>query len=255
MRCSNTLTTGSAVSFNQALREHPTFSPPKNSHRAGLNPHGTAGCGGPRLSQHGFTATLVVAMGPWWSRWLEDKGGGGYYLLLIRYSAFCCFSPEATTDLCSWRTHGGGGGMLLQMGTPTPSRDANRGQNWEGVVYTSWWPNIPTPACPTGVMGAVIAVGSKAAGCHHVKPGWEGVQVHAWTWFLPSLFWGGLGAKLGSSPRPVSYCRSLWLSPGLKPLLSLHAQGGPPWPTSSWGILLQEMDNPGDGSPRVPPAP
>lgn len=169
----------------------------------------------------------------------------GFLLLLSRGD----HGPLQLED--TWR----GGGMLLQMGTPTPSRDPNRGQNWEGVVYTSWWPNIPTPACPTGVMGAVIAVGSKAAGCHHVKPGWEGVQVHAWTWFLPSLFWGGLGAKLGSSPRPVSHCRSLWLSPGLKPLLSLHAQGGPPWPTSSWGILLQEMDNPGDGSPRVPPAP
>lgn len=188
---------------------------------------------------------------PWWWQW--GHGGPAGWRTREGVATTSCLSGTRLSAASLQRRPrtsaagghmAGGGGMLLQMGTPTPSRDPNRGQNWEGVVYTSWWPNIPTPACPTGVMGAVIAVGSKAAGCHHVKPGWEGVQVHAWTWFLPSLFWGGLGAKLGSSPPPsVSLQKSL-AKPWLKtPPISA---------CSGWSTLAHQLlghPPPGDGQP------
>jgi len=67
-----------------------------------------------------------VAMGPWWSHWLEDKGCGwllpladpvlGFLLLLPRGD----HGPLQLED--TWW-----GGMLLQMGTPTASRDPGWG--------------------------------------------------------------------------------------------------------------------------------
>lgn len=70
-----------------------------------------------------------------------------------------------------------------------------------------------------------------------------------------NLLGGSDEAKLGSSHPRVSLQKALatsWLS-----LLSLHAQGGPPWTTSSCNTLLQERDIPGDreDSPRVLLAP
>lgn len=109
------------------------------------------GTAGPVQPPNSPGAALYPPRGPWShggpAGWRTRRGGSN--LLLIRYSAFCCFSPEATTDLCSCRTHGGC--VLLLMGTLTPSRGRAQGESW--WVCTSW-----LPRCPSGLREAVTAV-------------------------------------------------------------------------------------------------
>lgn len=124
------------------------------------------------------------------------------YLLLILYSAFCCFSPEATTE--RWSCGGHGEGMLPPSGSPPKQGPPFGTRLWcldqksppkvsPRVMLPPWWPR--------NALGAT-------------RPGREFRCTPDPDLSLKNL-WGAPGQQDGAEPGSPPY-RKRCLSPALK---------------------------------------
>lgn len=176
---------------------------------------------------------------------LGDKGMRWAYLLLILYSAFCCFSPEATTE--RWSCGGHGEGMLPPSGSP-PKQGPPFGTRLWCLDQKSPPKESPRvmlpPRWPCNALGAT-------------RPGREFRCTPDPDLSLKNL-WGAPGQQDGAEPGSPPYGKR-WLNPALKQTqihFCLLRVG--PRATTSWGSSSRRgkpHPRPLQGSPRAPPAP